>query len=375
MEKWHKECSEKLHRVTPEENDHLHTRPGLPPRHSARTGYSYMRNPFSSGRPTKERHPGADYFSSRPLRYKHVPVGEATRPTARQGTKYQTYLDPNDVSPSSPRLRRRSFPENVYSPPLSKGPSPASTHPATPRPRPEDRTRRHSHPRHRRDSSSSSSTSSSDTESDSKTPPSSPTSAASRKPQPDIKRPPSTIHVTVPTPPLSASYPNSPQRRHNCAAPRERPSPYKIPPDLSGKHSTPLMPGVRHMPPPQRGGSVRYSSTNEVPQYSRRASLNTSATIEDPLEGLEDDPRRARDRDRRRRGDGRPRLVQARSGSHDGRYTTRDSERRDRDRDRDRERYSDRDEKEVERRRERNRVSNPSPPKADWRKYLPEILR
>jgi hypothetical protein len=64
--------------------------------------------------------------------------------------------------------------------------------------------------------------------------------------------------------------------------------------------------------------------------------------------------------------------VTARSGSHDGRYVTRDSDRRGRDRDK--ERYSDRDEKDLDRRREKNRVSSPSKG-MDWRKYLSDVLR
>jgi hypothetical protein len=367
IERWHRECSEKLRRqATPDENDRPNSRPTLPPRHKIRTGYSYLRNPASAAQLPREREQGADYFSSRPLRYKHVPVDSA-RPSASRNSTYRPYLSPNDGPPESSRIRRRSFPDNVYSPPPSANTSPASPEPVPARPRPEDHGRRHSHPRHRRSSSSSSSSSSSCSDPDHDASETSPTAGPSRKAQTSPKKPAANIRVSVPTPtpPMMGSYSNAPLRHHNLNVPnaRDRGAPYKIPVDISG---------MRDVPPSQskgRGGSVRRISRDEIPQHKRRASLNTTPKVEKDDSDGDDDSRRDRDRDRRRRIDGRPQLVHTRSGSHDGRYTSRDSDRDHRDGNRDR--YSDRDEKEIDRRRERN-----SPPKGmDWKRYIPEILR
>jgi hypothetical protein len=190
-----------------------------------------------------------------------------------------------------------------------------------------------------------------------------------------MKRPTSTIHVSVPSPssPIPGPYPtSSQQRKHNLAVP-ERIANYKIPLDSSGK---PFMQGgARYVPAASnpRVGAVRYGSTSERTEFPRRGSLNLATTVEDADDDEEEEEeRRNRDRDRRRRVDGQTRLVKARSGSYDGRYITRESDRRGRDKDK--ERYSDRDEKDIDRRREKNRV--PSPSKGvDWRKYIPEVLR
>jgi hypothetical protein len=374
IEKWHSECAEKLRRqASPDEFDRPYIRPSLPPRPDIRSGYSHIRNPVSPGRVPRERQQGADYFSSRPLRYKHVSSEDANKPPTNRGSSYRPYLSPADGAPQSPHLRRRSFPDNYYSPPAAS-PAPDPPQPAM-RPRGEDHIRRHSHPRHRREPSTPSSSSESDTEPGTSDEAASPTTASRQKAKTNIKRPTSTIHVSVPSPssPVSGSYPTSPQQRKQNLAVPERLANYKIPIDSAGK---PFMQGgARYVPAASnpRVGAVRYGSTGERAEFPRRGSLNLAPTVEDADDDDdEEEERRNRDRDRRRKGDGQPRLVKARSGSHDGRYVPRESDRRGRDKDK--ERYSDRDEKDLERRREKNRVSSPSKG-VDWRKYIPEMLR
>jgi hypothetical protein len=374
IEKWHSECAEKLRRqASPDEFDRPYVRPSLPPRPDIRSGYSHIRNPVSPGRVPRERQQGADYFSSRPLRYKHVSSENANKPPTNRGSSYRPYLSPADGAPQSPNLRRRSFPDNYYSPPAAS-PAPASPQPAM-RPRGEDHIRRHSHPRHRREPSTPSSSSESDTEPGTSDEAASPTTSSRQKAKTNIKRPTSTIHVSVPSPssPVSGSYPASPQQRKQNLAVPERLANYKIPIDSEGK---PFMQGgARYVPAASnpRVGAVRYGSTSERAEFLRRGSLNLAPTVEDADDDDdEEEERRNRDRDRRRKGDGQPRLVKARSGSYDGRYVPWESDRRGRDKDK--ERYSDRDEKDMERRREKNRVSSPSKG-VDWRKYIPEMLR
>ena len=299
------------------------------------------------------------YLVGTPISLPHT-VAQVTVPTSA----------PGDEAPQSPHLRRRSFPDNYYSPP-SASPVPASPQPAVVRPRGEDHTRRHSHPRHRREPSTPSSSSKSDTEPGTSDEAPSPTTASRQKAQTNPKRHTSTIHVSVPSPssPISASHPISPQQRKQNLTVPERLANYKIPVDSSFMQA-----GARYVPAPNpRAGAVRYGSTSERSELPRRGILKLAPTVEDADDdGDDEEERRNRDRDRRRRGDGQPRLVKGRSGSHDGRYITRDSDRRGRDRDK--ERYSDRDEKDLNGRKEKNRVSSPSKG-MDWRKYIPEVLR
>jgi hypothetical protein len=371
IEKWHSECAERLRRqASPDEFERPYIRPSLPPRPDKRAGYSHLRNPVSPGRVPRERQQGADYFSSRPRGYKHVSSGDANKPPTNRGSSYRPYLSPGDEAPQSPHLRRRSFPDNYYSPPQTS-PASASPQPAVFRPRGEDHIRRHSHPRHRREPCTPSSSSESDAEPRTSDEAASPTTAPRQKAQTNSKRPTSTIHVSVPSPssPVSTSYPISPQQRKQNLAVPERLANYKIPIDSSSK-----LAGARYVPAPNpRVGAVRYGSTSERTEFPRRGSLNLAPTVEDADDDDdEEEERRNRDKDRWRRGDGQPRLVKARSGSHDGRYITRDSDRRGRDREK--ERYSDKDEKDLDRRREKNRLSSPSKG-MDWRKYIPEMLR
>lgn len=373
IERWHNECAEKLRRQAspPDESDRKFVRPSIPVRPEIRSGYSHLRSPVSPGRVPREQKRSADYFSSRTLRYQHVPSRHANGPSANRGSSYRPYLSPEDGAPQSPNLRRRSFPENYYSPDPTITPTPAAAQPV--KPCEEGHSRRHSHPRHRLEPSTPSSSSGSDTEPGTSDEPTSPTTAPRSSPQTNTKRPTSTIHVSVPstTSSVGGSYPN-----HNPPVPdtRQRVPSYKVPVDASAKLPPQFMQSARHIPAPSnvRVGTVRWGSTSERTEFPRRGSLNLSATVEDADEDDdEEEQRRNWDRDRRR-GDGRVRLVQGRSGSHDGRYSAHDSDRRGRDRDK--ERYSDRDEKDLDRRREKNRVASPSKG-MDWRKYIPEMLR
>jgi hypothetical protein len=377
IERWHNECAEKLRRkASPDEFDRPYVRPSLPPRHDIRSGYSHLRNPVSPGRVPRERQQGADYFSSRPRGHKHVSSGDANKPPTNRGSSYRPYLSPGDEAPQFSHLRRRSFPDNYYSPPATS-PAPVSPQPPVARSPGEDHIRRHSHPRHRREPRTPSSSSESDTDPGTSDEAASPKTPSRQKPQTNPKRPTSTIHVSVPSPssPVSGPYPTTPQQRKQNLAVPERLANYKIPVDSSGKLSAPfIQAGARYVPAPNpRVGAVRYGSTSERSEFPGRGSLNLASTVEDADDDDDDEEeRRNRERERRRRGDGQPQLVKARSGSHDGRYITRESDRRGRDRDR--ERYSDRDEKDPDRRREKNRVASPSKG-VDWRKYIPEMLR
>lgn len=381
---WHSLCAEKLRQqATPDELDDPSARPPLPPRPHLRTGQSHLRNQSTPGRSPRERHEGADYFNSRPS----AASGVSLRPQTSRDSSYRTHLSPNDDSPRTSRARRRSVPENYYSPspnttPLASIPiaRPATYHEAS-----DDHTRSHSHPRQRRPSTSSSSGD------ESMTPISPHSSRRTSGPTENGVGTTPTFRYSIPTPTANSNvpftYPPAPghapsptlhHRHRGLSMPYspERLAAYKIPIDLSGKLSAPFLrsAGVRHVQAP--GGSGASSGTNsrsnsrtrppvsgvrwgvnEVSQIRRRSS---TATVDN--DESDDTATNERERERRRKVEGgvRPKLLQRRSGSHDGRYRVKESDRRERER--------DRDDRELDRRRERRRL--PSPDDRDGRRYV-----
>ncbi|KAI9742321.1 MAG: hypothetical protein M1818_003854 [Claussenomyces sp. TS43310] len=374
IERWHSRCAEKLKQeAKPDESDAPDSRPSLPPKATLRSGYTHLRAGYASGRSPRERQQGADYFSTRPVAYQHVPSStfQPVRPPVTRDSTRRTRLTPGDESPRTSRARRKSVPD--YSYPLSPVPqSPVSF--AAPRrglqPRTDSYIRRHSHPRvHRRPSTSSTSSSggnngspSSHSESDNPPP-----SKARRKGPPHTQSSISNLRfpagvADTPGPASSMPPPPYPARSQGEPAPKIRVDPglanYKVPIDLSGKLSAPFMQSSR--------ASSR--ATTPVRSDSRGKHLWYSGDdVPDRGRGSGDVGRSGDDsngRERRRQEGGQPRSGSGRSGSLEERRRSRDSIPRSRDLDRDRERdrirgrgdsYVDRDDRDGERRRERRR--------------------
>jgi hypothetical protein len=414
IERWHNHCAEKLRQqATPDELDEPNVRPTLPPRPDIRSGFAYMRKRYhgshmrktqsTPGRSPVEKQDGVDYFTSRSAQALADGAGVSPRAVNSRDSTYRTHLSPHDESPRTSRARRRSVPENYFSSPHG---TPLVAEPIEVPPRRgsmEDHTRRHSHPRHRRVSTSSSSS-----DDEGVPTPASPHTSRRNSP-PETKRssgappiirysiPNSTTNDSNSTVPIS--YPPSSTHNHSpshAPAPtiktrhrgtsmpysRERLAAYKIPIDLSGKLSAPFLRSaagnVRYLDSLGRSGSGASSAANsrsnsknrdrekisggvrwggtEINEFRRRSSVHS-------VDSDNDEDLKARDlRRRKTERIERPRLIERRSGSHDGRYNIRDEERRDRER--------------AERgdvgRRERRRAVSPD---ARERRLYGEVLR
>lgn len=333
IERWHQEGGKKLRRQATLDDDYS-TPPAVPPRPKPQSSYYvHVRPPSSPGRVSEESQEDADYFSSG----RHVPTRAPLRTPASRESNYQAHLSPDPSNPEgSPRpSRERTVPDNghgaSHAEPALKSNSPHLED----QPPSADRIRRHSHPRH----STSSSSSGSDTDHNRGNTSTSPTSRT-RQPRVYFKGSPKRRFASPSATPLVDPLPAS-RRPHNIDVPyiRGRSASYKTPVDSAHNSFASFVHSSRHTP------SLRSDS---------RASMDA---VDNP-----------RDRERNRR-DEWARLVKVRSGSHDGRYFVRETDRRDRDRDRDWDVRSDRNEREYERRRTRRTPS----PRTGWRRFVPGL--
>ncbi|TVY84140.1 hypothetical protein LSUE1_G003019 [Lachnellula suecica] len=366
IEKWHSACAAKLReRASPGgDDDDEHLRPELPPRPKVRvqTGYTHVhaRPPNRPTRAETEYFPSRSRVSSaRPLSYTHV-SGTGPRPVRpvlnRSPThRARQFLAPEEEMPSPrvARTRRRSFPENLSSNPVSPDASPKDVRP---HPQPQQ-VRRHSHPRHARHGSVSSDASDEDDG------PHSPKKTASAE-APRRRSHTHSSHIRSPAEdePGSARFtPPDPRARERREREREREEELKrksfpIPIDLSGKLSAPFLLGKRDREERERvarsgsrgAGNVRWKDLSD-PDLWKRGSKESSQEEDPPRRSRDDraeyNKRRSRDRDRDRDRE-RPR------SSHD------EVPRRERDRDRDRDRERERDHRSFrDRDRERRAVS------------------
>ncbi|TVY24627.1 hypothetical protein LHYA1_G006389 [Lachnellula hyalina] len=351
IEKWHSECAARLRRRASPDADDESMRPDLPPRPRVRVeeGYTHVH-----GRPSTRPRAGTDYseprsrVTSRPISYSHVPGTGArpVRPVISRSPSHRArqFLAPEESSRLS-RSRRRSYPDNLNSPPSS----PNSTSPQDLRPPPTPHhARRHSHPRQEHHQASVSSDASSEDDS-----PQSPKTKANTG-APRGRSHPLSSHSsnagdgpssrrfapTVPTP--AVPIPPDPRLRGRRERDEEvKRRSYPIPIDLTGKLSAPFLLGKRDPDRASRSGSrggnkVSWKDLSEVQDLFKRGSKESSQDEELPRRSRDDYRRRDRDRERDRERDSlRPRDKPRRS-SHDD-MPRRDRE-RDRDRDRDRER-------------------------------------
>jgi hypothetical protein len=354
--RWHKLCADKLRQQATPDTDDPKLRPALPPRHYTRTRESHLRNRSTPGRSPRDHEDGADYFNSKPL----ANGGISLRPQTSRETSYRTHLSPNDDLGRHSRTRRRSVPDNYYSPIASPlAPKPGKT--------PEDQKQSYSNPHQYRPSATSISS-----DDDAITPNQASVTANGTAPTPKLSYTnPTSARDTLPfSYPPSHGHAPSPTvhpRHRGLTMPysrdtRERLASYKIPIDLEGKLSAPFLQsaGIRHVKPgntapnatsnsrsnsgvrpPQSGVRWGVNEINRVRRHSD-VTVDSSSDSDDTAMNERDSVRRTKDRLVR------PKMIQRRSGSHDpsGRYDrTLGSDRRDRDR--------ERDDREPVRRRER----------------------
>ncbi|KAK1998453.1 hypothetical protein LX36DRAFT_656533 [Colletotrichum falcatum] len=360
IEKWHKECAEKLRQAAAPQDESASpkTAPGRPverdePR--VKAAYVHVRNPYPKASPKPSpppRGPQADYFATStrpPVAYSHVPGHAANRyppsrlhiPRSPERERFRGQTSPDD-------RRRRSFSD--YPPPPHEAMHAASEH-LQPN-RPSMQPRRHSQPRHYSSSSAS----------DSDEPAS-----------PRAKRRPHTHHSNEP--PLPGF------RRMGSSAPQPPPAPHGPPPgarihraDLrpedARRRSIPIVDGLREKiaekvtsilpngrsPERHRSTSGRRSDppSRRSREYLPSSKLNRSwpdiGSDDSGASDSEEEGRRRRLRARERRE------MEEREQRERERVRDRDRGRdRDHRRDRERERERDRD---LERERDRDRVAN-----------------
>jgi hypothetical protein len=347
IERWHQQCAEKLRqRATPTEED---IRPDLPPRPKVQASYTHVR-------PLRTRE--TDYFEqkrpTRPLSYTHVSsAGRPVRPKLSRSPNHREsqFLAPEDnSSPRSPasrlsRSRRRSFPENLNTSPIS---SPQTTQPDLHVPPDAEHPRRHSHPRQARRGSYSSDASSSE---DGEGPPSPRSPDSGRKRRPRMPHAQTTqngvpgVRYTIPPSPSGPGplpTPPEPRLRPN---PRDREEELKrmsfpIPIDLTGKLSAPFLLGKRAAPRSSSGnrnGNVRWkdlSAGRELWGNGQNGNGNGNGRNSSSQEDMSGSGRKEEGRYKRqeRERDLRPKLGERRRSSNE------DVIRRERDRERERER-------------------------------------
>ncbi|KAL0935205.1 hydroxyproline-rich glycoprotein DZ-HRGP protein [Colletotrichum truncatum] len=222
IEKWHKECAEKLRKAAAPKDDQTSPKttsappPNWPPERDeprVKAAYAHVRNPYPKPSPPP-RGPQADYFAppTRPVAYSHVPGHAGRYPPSRLNIPPRSPEQERYRGTNSPDDRRRRSFSDYPSP--SQDPMYASEH-LHPN-RPDMPPRRHSQPRHY------SSSSTSDSEEDM---------------SPRSKRRPHTHHSNEPPPP-----PPPPPGFRRMAPPAPPSSSVPVPPSGARLHRSELRP-------------------------------------------------------------------------------------------------------------------------------------
>ncbi|KAF6836493.1 hypothetical protein CMUS01_05388 [Colletotrichum musicola] len=375
IEKWHKECAEKLRKAATPKEDQAAPKPApaaaattaapsWPPERDeprVKAAYVHVRNPYPKPSPPP-RGPQADYFAPpRGVAYSHVPGHAASRyPPSRLNIPPRTPEQDRYRGTNSPDDRRRRSFSDYPSPPHEPMHASEHLHPNRPAMQP----RRHSQPRHY----SSSSTSDSDE-------PASPRSKRRPPIHHSNEPPPPTGFRRMgppPPPPSSVQMPPPGTRLHRSELRSDDPRRRSIPivEKISEKVAS-ILPNGRS-PDRQRSTSGRRGDppTRRSREHLPTSKLNRSwpdiGPDEDgPSDSEEEERRRrAKQRERREIEETRERERVARERGRD-RDRRRDRE-RDRDWDRDRERDRDRvvdwerdEDREARRRRERQHLVRP----------------
>ncbi|WYZ44205.1 hypothetical protein EsH8_VII_000641 [Colletotrichum jinshuiense] len=369
IEKWHKECAEKLRKAAAPNDDPPSPKsaPSRPPERDeprVKAAYVHVRNPYPKASPKSSpppRAPQADYFAppTRPVAYSHVPGHAAGRyPPSRLNIPPRTPEQERFRGASSPDDRRRRSFSDYPSPPHEPVHASEHLHPGRPPMQP----RRHSQPRHY------SSTSSSDSDE-----PASPRSKArphahhSNEPPAPPAPPPGFRRTGPPSaaqPPPTVHGPPPGARLHRT----------ELRPDDARRRSIPIVDGFREkitekvasiLPNGRSPDRHRSSSGRRSDPPSRRSREHLpSSRLNRSWPDIESEHSEASEsegEERRRRLKMRERReMEEREQRERERVRERErgrDRRRDKDRDRDRDRDLDR-ERERERERERDRVVN-----------------